>query len=105
MSIGIDIVYIPDFVKRLENQDILESVFLESELKYAKSKESLAGIFASKEAFMKALGQKIDWREVWVEHEESGKPFLKTTVLNDDKKIHASISHDKDYSIAMVMIW
>ncbi|MEK7113876.1 MAG: holo-ACP synthase [Patescibacteria group bacterium] len=104
MQIGIDIVYIPEFVKKLDKAGGSEMVFTDSELAYAKSKETLAGIFASKEAFMKALGRKVDWKDVWVEHEDSGKPFLATTLLDKNKKMNISISHDGDYSTAIVVI-
>jgi len=101
--IGIDLVYLPEFEARMKNSP-LEKVFLDIELSQNKSKESLAGIFAAKEAFFKAIGQKEDWLSVWVEKSESGKPELKSTLINSNQKIEVSISHAGDYTIAIVKV-
>ncbi len=103
-KIGIDLVYIPEFQKRLERGGGVEKVFIESELAQNPKLESLAGIFAAKEAFMKAVGRKIDWHDVWIEKEESGKPILVSSVLASGEKTRVSISHSMDYAIAVVLI-
>lgn len=100
--LGIDIVYLPEFEKKLKDSP-LEKVFLSHELSQNKSVESLAGIFAAKEAFFKARGKKENWLDVWIEKTKEGKPFLKS-VLIEDKKAEVSISHAGDYAIAIVMI-
>ena len=64
--LGIDIVYLPEFEKKLKNFS-LEKVFLPHELSQNKSQENLAGIFAAKEAFFKAIGVKKNWLDVWIE--------------------------------------
>lgn len=104
MNVGIDLVHIPEFKQRLESFGGVSKVFLDSELAHAKSSESLAGMFAAKEAFMKAVGKKLDWLDAWVEHEPSGKPTLRTGLDVDNSKIHLSISHSGDYATAVVMI-
>lgn len=109
--IGIDIVYLPEFGKKLKNLS-LEKVFLSTELSQNKSMESLAGIFAAKEAFFKAIGKKEDWLTVWIEKnppspkasEGQGKPQLYSTLIKNNQKAEVSISHAGDYAIAMVMI-
>jgi holo-[acyl-carrier protein] synthase len=98
--LGVDIVYLPEFEKKLKNIS-LEKVFLSDELTQNKSLESLAGIFAAKEAFFKAIGSKEDWLNVWVEKGEKGKPFIKS-VLTKKQNLQLSISHAKDYVIAVV---
>lgn len=100
--IGIDLVFIPEFKKRLEKID-LKTVFLDSELRENPSTESLAGIFAAKEAFFKALGRKENWLDVWVEKEPSGKPNLKLRFL-PNAKLALSISHSGEYATAIVII-
>lgn len=101
--IGIDIVYLPEFTAKMKNST-LAKVFLPFELSQNKSEESLAGIFAAKEAFFKAIGKKEDWLSVWIEKNESGKPELKSALINKNQKIHVSISHAGEYAIAAVMI-
>jgi len=104
MEIGIDIVYIPEFMKRMEKDGVLKKVFTFYELRENTRIESLAAIFAAKEAFFKALGKKEDWHSVWVEKETSGKPTLHTTLLPKSTEVKISLSHEKDYAIAMVLI-
>jgi holo-[acyl-carrier protein] synthase len=100
--LGVDIVYLPDFYKKLKNSS-LDLIFTDFELSQNKSQESLAGIFAAKEAFFKAVGKKSNWLDVWVEKTNEGKPELRSA-LDSYKKIDLSISHSKDYAIAVVMI-
>lgn len=100
--LGIDIVYLPEFEKKLKDFP-LEKIFLSNELSQNKSSESLAGIFAAKEAFFKAKGIKENWLDVWIEKTIEGKPYLKS-ILIEGKKAEVSISHAGDYAIAVVMI-
>lgn len=109
--IGIDLVYLPEFKIRMKNSS-LEKVFLPIELSQNKSEESLAGIFAAKEAFFKAIGRKEDWLTVWIEKtppspkatEWQGKPEIYSTLIKNNQKAEVSISHSGDYAIAIVMI-
>ena len=101
--LGVDIVYLPEFEGKLKNLS-LEKVFLSTELSQNKSEESLAGIFAAKEAFFKAIGRKEDWLSVWIEKTKEGKPQLYSTFIKNSQKIEVSISHAGDYAIAIVMI-
>ena len=78
IKIGIDIVYLPRFKKTLEDNQVhfSRNVFCSEEWDNA-SIEKLAGIFATKEATMKALGIKPGrWLEICVGHAKDGKPFL-----------------------------
>lgn len=101
--IGIDLVYLQEFEKKFRSIS-LEKVFSEFELSQNKSTESLAGIFAAKEAFFKVVGCKEDWLSVWIEKDRFGKPELKSTLIDSKKKAEVSISHAGDYAIAIVMI-
>ncbi len=102
MKIGLDLVHLTQFKEKLRSVD-LETLFSESELK-EKSVEHLAGIFAAKEAFFKALGRKENWREVWVEKDQSGKPIINSSLL-ENEKAEVSITHDGDYAAAVVLIF
>lgn len=101
--LGIDIVYLPEFEKKVKNLS-LEKVFLDVELSQNKTAESLAGIFAGKEAFFKAIGKKEDWLSVWIEKARRGKPEIKSFLIKDNQKAELSISHAGEYVIAAVTI-
>jgi holo-[acyl-carrier protein] synthase len=102
MKTGIDIVKISRIEKAAESEAFVNRVFTESEREYCKNSASLAGLFAAKEAYLKALGTGIDRRmtEVEIAHDEKGKPYIKG-VQNSD----LSISHDGDFAVASVILW
>lgn len=101
--LGIDVVYLPEFKIKMKNFP-LEKIFSSFELSQNITSENLAGIFAAKEAFFKAIGKKEDWLSVWIEKNKQGKPQLKTLLLGRTQKAEVSISHAGDYAIAAVMI-
>lgn len=101
--LGIDIVYLPEFKTKMKNYP-LEKVFSPFELSQNKSQESLAGIFAAKEAFFKAIGKKEDWLSVWIEKNKDGKPEIKSVLLKNNQKVEVSISHAGDYAVAIVNV-
>jgi len=105
---GIDIVKISRIKKNLENSSFLLRVFSETELLAKQKPESLAGIFAVKEAFFKATQIKIKkWNEITVKFYESGKPYLIFDESLIDFKIESidcSYSHDYEYAIGNVVI-
>ena len=103
MKIGIDLVQISSFEKHIKNITH-EKVFTSDELRQNKNIESLAGIFASKEAFFKALSVKDEWLNVWIEKEPSGQPIINSNLLSDNQKAQVSISHDGDYVVAVVIV-
>jgi len=107
MKIGTDVVYIPRIKKLLEQEKSLKKVFHKSEYKDFRA-EHIAGVFAVKEAFFKAIGKKVNWLEIEIKNKKTGKPLL---IISDNlrdkfkiKDVDISISHDKDYAIAQVLI-
>lgn len=104
-KVGIDIVYIPKFAKSVEKQGetFLSKIFLEVELESGVKPNHLAGIFAAKEAVMKALSLPVgSWLKICVTSEENGRP--KVQFLDDSlhfSNYDLSISHDQDYAIAI----
>ncbi len=102
MKVGTDIIRISRIEKSLANEHFIESVFTANEISYCKKAENFAGLFAGKEAYLKALGTGINRRLNTIEilHNENGKPYL-NEIPNSD----ISISHDGDYAAAVVILW
>ncbi len=118
LGIGVDIVSVERvkllwvrYKKRFELK-----VFTPQEIKYAFKKkapfQSLAGFFAAKEAYYKALGgySGFSFKEIEV-LKKNGVPVLHLkgnalAALNKKgaKETLLSISHEKDYAVAVVML-
>jgi holo-[acyl-carrier protein] synthase len=121
VGLGIDLVFIPRIEEALIKWEdrFLKRVFTSDELDYCLSQKNssfpLALRFAAKEACSKALGtgmrQGVSWREISVVHEKSGKPVLHLTgnALKKAKDLggaswHVSLSHEREYATAVVII-
>lgn len=107
MQIGIDIVEVSRIKNALEKPKFKENIFTEKEIQYCESKknkfESYAGRFASKEALAKALGtgfNNLSFLDIEILNDELGKPYIKYK----DYEINLSISHEKNYAVAVVLI-
>ena len=84
-----------------------------------KSVESYAKRYAAKEACAKALGtglaRGVFWKDIEVQNDKFGKPqlklynnafkFLKKLTKNKDFSIEVSLSDEKNYAIANVIIY
>lgn len=106
IKVGIDMARTSRLEQLAQNRAFLERVFHLSEL-YDTRPEHLAGIFAAKEAFFKALGLTPRWLWVEVAKQPSGKPFLRTGVelpLDALSTFDLSITHEGDYAIAIVVM-
>ena len=102
---GIDLVLNKRIEKNISSPEFLSKVFNPSELKLGKHK--LPGIFTLKEATMKAIGKKCDWKDIEVLFNLAGKPEISLSSEIKPKKlksIDASISHDGDYTIGLVVL-
>ena len=103
--IGIDIVEIARIGNALERHGdrFLEKVFTPSEIAYARKRkrveESLAGRFAAKEAFIKAIGRRPAWKEIEV-LSDSGKPFI---IFQGKRYEGVSNSHERSYAVSVVL--
>ena len=116
-GIGTDIVEIDRISNAIKKEFFLKKAFNDSEIDMAggRKKDSfLAGNFATKEAFVKALGtgfRGVELKDLAVLRDELGKPFIKIcNNLNrhlqgiDENKIHVSISNTDSLAIALVVI-
>jgi len=125
LGTGIDLLKVSRVKKILDKYgDIfLKKVFSEDEIKKNKKiifkANKLAKSFATKEAFVKALGtgftKEISFKDISLKNEKNGKPFinLSNRVQKYIKKktpngykiiINVSISDEKDYVISNVII-
>lgn len=103
IAVGCDIVNLNRFRKTVTagGQNFLERVFTPQELKN-KDPVHLAGIFAAKEAVVKALKlNPDDWKKMEIVYQKNGKPILKLMNEKNFKTADLSISHDGDYAIAV----
>ncbi|WP_394023239.1 NAD(P)H-hydrate dehydratase [Anaerococcus martiniensis] len=102
--IGIDIVNIENFSKKADNK-FLNKIFTDDELKYAYGKQNFmqtfAGIFAAKEAVIKAKNLNIASilrKRIEIKHTDS-KPLA---FVNDSLfEGNISISHDVNFAVAV----
>ncbi len=116
---GIDIIEIQRIKEAMEkNPRFLLRIFTPDENKLfhqAKYRPNMvAGFFAAKEAFAKALGtgiREFKWRDIEVSKDPAGRPFIKLhnnakniAYSKDIRDIHLSISHSKEYAIAQVIV-
>jgi len=107
IKIGIDIIAI-NRIEKLIGKYGLELKFLNKDEKYTKKPESIAGIFAVKEAFSKALGcgigKEFSFRDISVLKDEKGKPYIKLNSPLPVSNCDISISHDGGFAIAAVIV-
>ena len=113
--IGIDIVSINRIEKSIEKfgNKIKNRFMTENEQKWAKKPSSIAGIWAGKEAFSKAIGtgigKEFSFLDIEIFKNQKGKPIVKILNKNlasnlKDRKIDISITHDSGFAIAAVII-
>jgi holo-[acyl-carrier protein] synthase len=104
MEIGIDIIETKRIDKLLKNKRALLKVFSEVELKAVDySYLRLAARWAAKEAYFKAIKKKIDWLRVVIKNDKNGAPFFEIDG-KIQKKAKLSLSHEKNYAVAVVII-
>ena len=111
-GIGVDIVQNSRFEKIPAGVE--ERLFTAGELSAAPASGRsayLASRFAAKEALVKALGtgfRRIQPRHIAVEEDSLGCPHFvidsEVADLFSALTVHLSLSHEKDYSVAMVVL-
>jgi len=121
-GIGTDIVDISRIKKLFnENKKIKNRLFTNVEIKYCESKKNKISCyskrFAAKEAFTKALGtgisKGISFNEISINNNKDGAPFIELLgntkaivkkLIKKKNKIYLSLSDEKKYALAMVVI-
>ncbi len=116
-GIGLDIIEIERIDQLLERNEgsFIERIFTEQERLQIppngrRRVEYIAGRFAAKEAFSKALGTGIGaslrWHEIEVLALTCGKPYINYSnqICESDLRYHLSISHSNGYAVAQVII-
>ena len=120
VGLGVDIVQNSRIQKIIDRwgEKFLTKIFTKTELdfinKHEQKLQRYASNFAVKEAFVKALGtgfrNGINFHNIQVRRDELGKPYIElmgsTKSFAKQKgidRIHTTISHEKDYSVAVVI--
>ena len=117
-GVGTDIVDITRIKKSIKNKKFIYKIFSDREIKNSKNKldSYYAKRFAAKEAFSKALGtgisEGISFNEISILNNDKGQPYIellgKTKIIVNKKikkrKIFLSLSDEKKYAIATVII-
>ena len=107
-NVGIDIVEIKRFKKKIfsENITFYKKIFLQSEIdycnKFKSSYEHFAGKFAIKEAVIKSIDEKILPLDIEIYYKNS-KPQIKLKKFHSKYSFKISMSHEKDYAIAIAI--
>lgn len=115
-NVGIDIIDISRIKKSASNKRFMTRVFSEKELEFFSSKQnpypSIAGNWAAKEAFSKALGTGIrdfSLNEISVLRFKNGKPYLElcgnAAEIAKDLSFSVSISHTDTLATAIVIMY
>ena len=108
-GIGVDIVSIQRIFNayRKYKRRFLTKIFNNCEIDFIENipsinrrVEKIAGMYACKEAIIKSFNDKIHFRDIIVKFEPTGKPY---GVVNN-KKVMVSISHEKNYAVAIAFL-
>ena len=125
ISSGIDIIDIRRIKKTIDKYQFRfkKKCFHKGEIikseKRLKSDESYAKRYAAKEACSKALGtglaRGVFWKDIEIHNDKFGKPhiklhnnalkFIKILTKNNNYSIEVSLSDEKNYAIANVIIY
>ena len=118
LGTGIDIVEICRITGVIGRRPLFKNrVYTRDEIAYidanAAGPQHAAGIFAAKEAVLKACGRGlkgVGWKDVEVLRDGLGKPYVvlhnRAKALAEERgieKIHISISHEREYAIAQAI--
>lgn len=111
-GIGTDIVELKRIQTIQERQEkFIDRILTPNErakyetLTHSRKVEFLAGRFAAKEAFSKAvgsgIGEELSFLHIETDSDERGKPYICKPFTEG---VHLSISHSRDYAVATVVI-
>ena len=119
---GVDIIKNKRFEKNLKINGFIKRIFTKNEILQSKKIKNkinfFAKRFAAKEAFVKSIGigfrENINFNDIEIKNNSKGKPiiyisnkiksFLKKKFKINKYKIFLSLSDEKNYSIAYVIL-
>ena len=115
LGMGCDIVEIDRVADVFTTERKLSRIFTDSEIELANTASTLAGRFAAKEAFLKALGSGksgVPLKDIEVLRDISGKPFINEErlkqvldrVFGRPVRINVTISHNRNDAMSVVII-
>lgn len=119
VGIGSDIIEISRIDKAKNQKGFIDKLFTECEKSYIEermySTETIAGIFAAKEAISKALGTGIrgfSFKDIEIIKDKNGKPIVKlynnadkiARELCEEYLVHITISHSNENAIAFSIL-
>ena len=110
MDIGVDIVEISRIARSTRNARFLKRVYTPQEIAYCRARkhsaQHFAVRFAAKEAVWKAVGEpRLLHRQIQVKNRSSGKPevVFPKAFAHLAKRVSISLSHGREYAVAMAL--
>ena len=117
ITCGTDIIEINRIKKNIEElgEKFLNRIYTQKEIEYCEGKksqkyQSYAARFAAKEAIFKAISKELNdkyeigWKDLEILNDEQGRPQVKINGVQKEN-IDISISHCKEYAVAMVVMF
>lgn len=122
LGIGVDIVENNRFKRNIYNKKFINKIYSETEINLSKKIKNktnfFAKRFAAKEAFVKSVGigfrKGINFNDIYVKKNKQGKPtisfnnnvkkILKEKFKSKKFSVYVSLSDEKNYSIAYVIL-
>lgn len=119
IKVGTDIIEVERIKESIESlgEKFLNRVYTKNEIEYCEKTNSMkfqhyAARFAAKEAVFKAISKllnnkfDISWKDIEIKNDENGRPYVELYCIEKQKiaDIDISLSHIKDYAIAMVAV-
>lgn len=119
IKVGTDIIEVERIKESIESlgEKFLNRVYTTNEIEYCENTNSMkfqhyAARFAAKEAVFKAISKllnnkfDISWKDIEIINDENGRPYVELYCIDKQKiaDIDISLSHIKDYAIAMVAV-
>ena len=109
LGIGIDIIEVSRFRRKKyeENRNFYKKIFVKSEinycLKFKNSAERFAGKFAIKEAVIKSIPEKIGLHDIEIVYVNRKPRIRLKNSLRKKYDFVASVSHEKEFAIGIVI--
>jgi holo-[acyl-carrier protein] synthase len=110
-GIGIDFIEVKRIRDLAEKSPrFLEKIFTPVEIAYCSKKrnkyQNYAARFAAKEAFFKAVGKRVHWKDVELVNLPSGEPRLEMKAGQKwpFTRAHVSVTHLAEHAMAIVIL-